>query len=447
MIRKRLARQLSIMRLWLIPGMKVKRYVSVAALGTLILIVGVIFGALWLLEEQRDVVAIPLEQILISDGWHRWGGWLAFIASLVGISLSILAVARLNRSLLSNWFARPKEAAVVLSQRLSLAKGPKVVALGGGTGLSNLLRGLRKYSSNITAVVTVSDDGGSSGRLRSAFNMPAPGDISDCLAALSDNESELSRLLEYRFSRGNELKGHTFGNLFITTLTEVEGDFGQAIRTLNALLNLTGAVFPATPEVVSLHATKVSGEQVVGESTMRLVDGAVQALTIEPANPPPTPEVLGAIVDADVVVLGPGSLFTSTLPPILVPAIRRTLQGSSAKLIYICNIMTEAGETDHFTAFDHVQAIYNHLGRYPDQVIVNSSLLDETRIESYKLEKAEVVKVEPEKFKAAGIELLSIPLLSSGQQAYHDSLTLAHWINEFAKNPVSQNLRKELVSA
>ncbi len=447
MLRQRLLRQLSILRLWLIPGMRVKRYVSVAVIGTLFLMIGVILGVLWILQERREVLSTPLEQVLVSNSWHIWGGWISLLTVFAGLGLSITAVARLNRSLLSNWFPRPKEAAYVLSQRLSLAKGPKIVAIGGGTGLSNLLRGLRNFSSNLTAVVTVSDDGGSSGRLRSAFNMPAPGDISDCLAALSDNESELSRLLEYRFLRGNELKGHTFGNLFITTLTEVEGDFGQAIRTLNALLNLTGAVYPATPEAVSLHAEKVSGTHVVGESNMRLVEGAVKKLSIEPAHPPPTPEVLNAIIDADLIVLGPGSLFTSTLPPLLVPAIRRAMQGTHASILYVCNIMTEAGETNGFNAFDHVQAIYNHLGRYPDKVIINGTPVDEARLMRYQKENAEVVNYDQAAFEALGIELLPLPLLGSGPHAQHDSLTLANWISDLAKrSPVSAS-RKELVTA
>ncbi|MCA9836667.1 MAG: uridine diphosphate-N-acetylglucosamine-binding protein YvcK [Trueperaceae bacterium] len=447
MLRKRLLRQAGIMRLWLIPGMRVKRYVSVAVIGTLLLVVGVILGVLWILQERRDVISTPLEEVLVSQGWHLWGGWISAFSVLIGLSLSISAVARLNRSLLSNWFPRPKEAAYVLSQRLSLAKGPKIVALGGGTGLSNLLRGLRNHSSNLTAVVTVSDDGGSSGRLRTAFNMPAPGDISDCLAALSDNESELSRLLEYRFLRGNELKGHTFGNLFITTLTEVEGDFGKAIRTLNALLNLTGAVYPATPEVVSLHAEKQSGEQVIGESNMRLVAGAVKKVSIEPSHPPPTPEVLNAIIEADAIILGPGSLFTSTLPPLLVPAIRRALQGTHAQIIYVCNIMTEAGETDGFSALDHVQAIYNHLGRYPDKVIVNGTPIDEARLMRYREENAEIVSFDSAAFEQLGIELLPLPILGSGPHAQHDSLALANWISTYAKRGPVSSLRKELVSA
>ncbi len=296
--------QLRLMRLWMTPGMGVKRHVSMAILGTMILVSGVVSGVLWFSRTDRQNISEPLERILVSDNWKYYGGWISLLIALGGVTLAIAAIGRLNRSLLSNWLPQRQEAVEVLYERLQLSKGPRIVAIGGGSGLSNLLRGLRHYSSNLTAVVTVTDDGGSSGRLRDAFNMPAPGDLSDCLAALSDNESDLSKLLEYRFERGNELKGHTFGNLFITTLTEVEGNFGTAIRVLNNILNLTGAVYPVTPEVVTMTAIKTSGVMVSGESQVREVAGPVSKVIIEPSNPNPTPEVIRDILGADVIVLG-----------------------------------------------------------------------------------------------------------------------------------------------
>ena len=198
-------RRLSNARYWLTPGMGVKRHVFVAALGTLLLVVGVIGNVLWMRQADDYLIFGALEQRLASRVWEAWGGWLSLFVLLIGLSVAVWAVGRLNRSLLSNWMPRPSEAAHLLHQRVSLAKGPRIVALGGGTGLSNLLRGLREYTSNITAVVSVSDDGGSSGRLRDAFGIPAPGDLTDCLAALSDNESQVSRLLEYRFERGRRV--------------------------------------------------------------------------------------------------------------------------------------------------------------------------------------------------------------------------------------------------
>ena len=365
--------------------------------------------------------------------WEVWGGWLSLLALLSGLSVAVWAVGRLNRSLLSNWMPRPKDAAVLLHQRVSLAKGPRIVALGGGTGLSNLLRGLREYTSNITAVVSVSDDGGSSGRLRDAFGIPAPGDLTDCLAALSDNESQVSRLLEYRFERGEALAGHTFGNLFITTLTEVEGDFARAIRVLNALLNLCGAVYPVTTDATSLRVVKRSGEEVVGESKVSEVPGPVTQVLLEPPNPAIVPDVAQALRSADLIVLGPGSLFTSTLPPLLVPGAKRALLDTQAPIVYICNVMTEPGETDGFSAWDHVAAIYQHLGRYPDQVLLNKSAVDRPRRERYHALGAEVVEPDIASFKRAGVAVSTLELLGSGPQAQHDTARLAAWLNSFAK--------------
>lgn len=413
--------------------MRVKRYVSVAILGTVTLMFGVIGFMLWALAGQRQVISMPIEGVLVSNSWDIWGGWLSGFVIIIGLVLLVVAIARLNRSLLSNWMPRPREAAEVLHKRLSLARGSRIVALGGGTGLSNLLRGLRTHTSNITAVVTVSDDGGSSGRLRDAFGMPAPGDLSDCLAALSDNESEVSRLLQYRFERGEELKGHTFGNLLITTLTEAEGDFGQAIRAINVLLNLTGAVYPVTPEPVALRALKTSGEWVSGESKLAISPGAIKKVTIEPVHPTPTPEVLSALLEADLIVMGPGSLFTSVIPPLLVPSTKRAILASDATLVYICNIMTEVGETDQFTAFDHVKALYEHLGRYPDHVVVNGTPVEGERLERYRSEGAQVVTFDSQQFEQAGMEATTLPLLGDGPHAQHDSATLARWLASLAR--------------
>jgi uncharacterized cofD-like protein len=422
------------MRLWLTPGMRVKRYVMVAVVGALLVILGVAGFLLWLGEDERQVIAEPIEAILVSDAWRLWGGWLSLAIILGGITIVSNAVVWLNRSLLSNWMPRPHEAAVVLHRRLSLSRGPRIVALGGGSGLSNLLRGLRIYSSNITAVVTASDDGGSSGRLRTAFGMPAPGDLNDCLAALSDSESQLSRVLEYRFTRGDDLKGHTFGNILITTLTEVGGDFAEAIRTLNRILNICGAVYPVSPEPLQLKFAKRSGALIAGESLVRELPGAVESVSIEPENPALVPEVADAIAEAHLIVLGPGSLYTSTIPPLLVPACREALQHAEAPIIYVCNVMTEAGETDDFDAWDHVAALERYLGRYPDMVLYNTAPVDEERLRRYKLEGARVVTLDPAPFREAGVEVVGLPILGAGPFAQHDSLALAQWLHDFAKS-------------
>jgi uncharacterized cofD-like protein len=425
-------RRVGNLRYWLTPGMGVKRHVGVISIGVAVLMLGVLFGAFWFWGNGHLVS--PLESAVAhSRWWPRWGGLLALSLLLAGGTLAVTAVARLNRSLLSNWMPKPRDAAVLLHRRVSLAKGPRIVAFGGGTGLSNLLRGLRHYTSNITAVVTVSDDGGSSGRLREAYGIPAPGDLTDCLAALSDNELHVSQLLEYRYARGLELKGHTFGNLLITTLTEVEGDFARAVRVLNSLLNICGAVYPVTTEATTLNVVKRSGEVVSGESNVRNVPGAVREVRLEPATPTLVPDVGLALAAADVIVLGPGSLFTSTLPPLLVPGSREAVLAAKASLVYVCNVMTEAGETDGFSAWEHVEAIHRHLGRYPDWVVVNTAEIDVERLERYSAEGADVVAFDPAPFAEAGIQIATPDLLSSGAQAGHDSQRLAYWLYTFCK--------------
>jgi uncharacterized cofD-like protein len=412
-------------RYWLVPGMGVKRHVTWAVIGASVALVGTIGLTLWLLADRRDVLSAPIEELLVSDPWVRAGGWLAGAVVVLGIGVAVAAIGRLNRSLLSNWLDRPQEAAQLLHRRLKLARGPRIVAIGGGTGLSLLLRGFREHSSNLTAVVAVTDDGGSSGRLRAAFGMPAPGDLSDCLAALSVDEASLGRLLQYRFSRGGELQGHTFGNLLITTLSEVEHDFGDALRVMQRLLALNGAVWPATAQAVTLRVEKADGAVIEGESVLAAHPGPAARVALSPADPEALPEVVEALAKADLVVLGPGSLFTSTLPPVLVPAVGAALRAAPATLVQVVNIMTEAGETDGFDAWDHVAAVERHVGRRPDLVVINSTPVDPKRAAAYRLEAAEEVVVDRERFRAAGIALVAWPLLGPGPHAQHDAATLA----------------------
>ncbi len=420
-------------RLWLAPGMRVKRYIAMAVLGGIIMSVAVVASAIWLLADARNQLSGPIERILVTEAWSRVGGFASVAIVLAGATMLTRSVVQLNRSLLSHWMPHPKEAAVLLHRRLQLSRGPRVVAVGGGTGLSNLLRGLRESTSNVTAVVAVSDDGGSSGRLREAFDMPAPGDLSDCLAAMSDQEVEVSRLMEFRFERGKELEGHTFGNLLITTLSEVEGDIAKASRVLNRLLNLSGAVWPVTPAPVSLVARKEDGRVVTGETSIRESEGSVADLSVLPDGVPAVPEVLVALKSADLIVLGPGSLYSSVLPSLLVDEVRQVINETSAPVVYVCNIMTEAGETDRFDAFDHVQAIHRHVGRFPDLVLVNRTPLDSARLAAYELEDAEEVKVSVDRFNEHGVQLAYADLLGPGRFAQHDSERLATTLIELAE--------------
>lgn len=428
--------QLKKLRLWLTPGMKVKRYIFVLILGTLLLILGAV---LLFIGYFYNSIYLLLTNLFANPQGFNTSLIIAFAIFILGIVVTIRAVRSLNHSLLSSWTTKPSNTAAIIHQRLSLSKGPKIVALGGGTGLSNLLRGLRQHTSNITAVVTVSDDGGSSGRLRSAFDIPPPGDLVDCLAALSDNELHVSQLLKYRFKRGNELKGHTFGNLFITTLTEVEGNFVEAIRLMNSLLNICGAVYPISPKPITLRAKKNSGQWVTGESYIRKVAGAIDKVTIEPHDPPLVPEVVLAIEEADIIVLGPGSLFSSTLPSVLVPECKKALLNTTTPIVYICNVMTETGETDNYSVWDHVRTLGFYLGKYPNCVVVNSTPIDTNRLKAYQVEHAKAVSFEPTHFESRKIEVAHIDILSEGEYAQHSPQKLASWLINFTNKDTSSS--------
>lgn len=356
--------------LWLPRGMKVKRYVLLALIGGLITITGTIFGVLWAFNERRSILSEPIEQFITHPTWLRIGVWVAAAALIGGVWLVVYSVKTLNRSLIASLAPSLDDAPSYIYERVLKSRGPAIVAFGGGTGLSKVLRGLREYTSNLTAVVAVTDDGGSSGRLREAFAMPAPGDLTDCFAALAPDESELKRLLDYRFARGGELSGHTFGNLLVATLDEVEGDFERAVRSLNQILNLQGAVYPATGESVVLHAHK--GEvEIVGESSIRDVAGPVSRVELDPPAPQALPEVLDAIREAELIVLSPGSLFSSLLPPLLVPEVLEAVRYSSAKVVYVANLLPEPGETEGFGVAEHIAALRVHNVRQPDCVLLH----------------------------------------------------------------------------
>ncbi|MCC7022190.1 MAG: YvcK family protein [Thermomicrobiales bacterium] len=265
---------------------------------------------------------------------------------------------------------------IVAEHRFGLANPESnVVAIGGGTGLSTLLRGLKRHDLSITAIVTVADDGGSTGKIRSAYDIPAPGDIRNCLVALADDESLVSRLFQYRFNQaGSELDGHSLGNLFITALTKVTGSFERAVIESASVLNIRGRVLPSTLENVQLDAELVDGTIIEGESNIPNKNAPIRRVFLAPPNPAAYRPAVSAILQADLIVLGPGSLYTSILPNLLVPDIVRAIRASTAPKVYVINVATQTGETDHFTALDHVRVIDQHLGPgVLDAVLVNSN--------------------------------------------------------------------------
>ncbi len=319
----------------------------------------------------------------------------------------------------------------------------RIVSLGGGTGLSTLLRGLRSSGGgrelDLAAVVTVSDDGGSSGRLRRDFDILAPGDIRNCMVALAEDEALLSRLFQYRFSSGEGLKGHSFGNLFLAALAEVTGDFHTAIKLSSEVLAIRGRIFPSTLVNVKLEADFESGRSMVGETRITGSRDRIRRIRLRPSRCEPVEDALDAIREADLITFGPGSLYTSVIPNLLVEGVADAVSASKAKKVYICNLMWEPGETDEYTASDHVKAVLDHV----DEPVLDLAIVNDRRAPArirrrYEENRAFQVKVDQERLLELGVEVMATDLLAKGSPLRHDSERLAEILIELAaanRNP------------
>ncbi len=304
--------------------------------------------------------------------------------------------------------SRGGKAAMKRAIEYRLSMGPFVVALGGGTGLSSLLRGLKSFTRNIVAVVTVTDEGGSSGRLREEWGVLPPGDVRNCIVALAENDNALKRLLDFRFDRGG-LAGHNLGNLMLLAISEQFGDFRLAVEEMNHLLAIRGRVLPVTTESVVLSAETKNGEKVRGELAISERGKDIAKIWLEPGDAKPLPDVLQSIDGADVIVLGPGSLFTSILPNLLISSVAERLRRCSIPKVYIANLMTQPGETEDFSIADHVRWIASAMGAFPDYVVVNDGNIPAILVEKYRLEGAEPLflkKTDREQIENMGCVLL-----------------------------------------
>lgn len=323
--------------------------------------------------------------------------------------------------------------------------GLRVVALGGGTGLSALLRGLKEYVvrrsdhqptcerpiTDLAAVVTVTDDGGSSGRLRRENRMLPPGDIRNCMVALAKDETLLTRLFQYRFHAGRGLSGHNFGNLFLTALTHVTGDFGEAVRVSAKVLAVRGRIFPSTLSNVHLVATLANGKRVHGETRISRSKAPIRKLELNPRRVRPLPAAVEAIEQADLVLMGPGSLYTSVIPNLLIPEIAHAIVHSKAPRVYIANLMTQPGETTDYSLSDHLRAIQNHVrGRVVDVVIANAKPVSPEVARRYRKENAAVVKLDREKLLHLGVRVITDDLLEEHGVIRHNSPLLARLLVE-----------------
>jgi uncharacterized cofD-like protein len=364
---------------WLSPGLGIKRWIFIVLIGTMMLGLGFAVLALDIYRTAPDTWWLPVLSFLSLRFLDRT--LRAVIFGGIGLVLFGWGIWGLNRSLLKPFIRPGKPVLDTVTAYRKQERGPRVVVIGGGTGLSALLRGIKTYTKNITAIVTVADDGGSSGELRRSIGILPPGDIRNCLAALSDDEAMLTQIFQYRFSEGAGLNGHTLGNLLITALTEITGSFEEAIAESGQVLAVKGKVLPSTLHDVRLVADvslphRVGEVKVKGESLIPKIagqTGQVERVWLEPNNPSAFPPALQAILAADLIIIGPGSLYTSILPNLLVPDIAAAIRTSRALKFYVCNVTSQRGETDGFTCDDHVDTLNKHLGsRMFDLIICNN---------------------------------------------------------------------------
>ncbi len=394
---------------WFYPGMRVKRWIFMAIWGLLMFGIG---SALFTVE----------------------GGFLLRLISLVillgGLFSLVSGVLLIIRSLLEAVFPDHNQDLVELVfQRRHLEKGPKIVAIGGGTGLSTLLHGLKQYTTNITAIVTVADDGGSSGRLRQEFDMLPPGDIRNCLVALADTEPLMQRLFQYRFAEDSALKGHNFGNLFITAMTKITGDFEQAVQASSKVLAIRGRVVPATNNKVRLVAEHHDGSVTLGETKISSSDVPIRRVYLEPSGCQPSAEAMEAIRNANAIVFGPGSLYTSIIPNLLVDHMVDAIVQSKGLKIYVCNVMTQSKETDGFRASDHVRALIAHTNPGLIQLcLVNTKPVPPTLLERYRTEEAFPVEADSDRIRELGYQVVAEDIISTENYVRHDPYKVAKLI-------------------
>ena len=422
---------------WLQPGLVVKRWVLTSGLGLLMALVG---GAVWADLKPIYWILETLSWLLGTLTTVLPREFTGPILLIVGVALVLWGQSRSFGSI-QQALAPDKDTVLIdaLQAQSRLNRGPNIVAIGGGTGLSTLLSGLKRYSSHITAIVTVADDGGSSGVLRRELGVLPPGDIRNCLAALSTEEPLLTRLFQYRFSAGGGLEGHSFGNLFLSALTAITGNLETAITASSRVLAVQGQVVPATNVDVRLWAELENGQRIEGESNIGHAPSPIVRLGCVPSRPPALPRALEAIANADLIVLGPGSLYTSLLPNLLVPELVSAIQRSRAPRLYICNLMTQPGETDGLDVRGHLRAIEAQLAslglsqRLFSAVLAQDDLANSALIKFYQARGAEPVLCDAKGLRKDGYDVTQAPLQGARPTSTlrHDSRSLALAVMRF----------------
>ncbi len=416
---------------WMLPGYEIKRWLLMFAVGFSAVVLGI--AILFNLQPVTFLLNLIKSLATLAPS-HVTGSCLLAL----GVGFIVFGYLRTRKTMNTvmgenGWVSRFMDD---LYKNHKLSRGPKIVAIGGGTGLSTLLRGLKHYTNNITAIVTVGDDGGSSGILREDHGIIPPGDIRNCIAALASEEELMTSLFQYRFKSGGGLGGHSFGNLFLTAMSAVTGDMLSAIRTSSNVLNIRGRVLPSTLEPITLVAEMQDGSFIRGESQIPEAHGKIKRLLCEPYHAKATREAIEAILQADVLILGPGSLFTSVIPNLLLKEIREAMQANTqAPKIYVANIVTQPGETDDMSLSQHVEAIEAHADHlFEFDMVVASSALPEHLVARYERYDSPPVQLDAERLRIRGTEVLLRPIVAE-MTAGHQ--TLRHNPHKVARIVVS----------
>lgn len=387
--------------------MKVKRWLFTALLG--VIIVG---GGAILTAEPYPFVSVT-----------------GIVWILCGMVFIVMGMGKMIVSLLTLFLPKgERELVSILYQRRYLERGPKIVVIGGGHGLSHLIFGLKEYTANITAIVTVADSGGSSGRLREEFNIVAPGDIRNCLVALADAPALMGELFQFRFSKDSELKGHNFGNLFLTVMVQLTGgDFEMAVKETSKVLAIRGKVVPSTVSNIHLAAEYADGTRTEGEAKIPNPNVRIKRVYLTQEDACPTQDALESIGEADVIILGPGSLYTSVIPNLIIKGMSEAIARSKAFKIYICNVMTQSGETGDYSAGDHVKALIDHSNRdVIDACLINDAHAPAEALSRYQAEGSFPVIADAEKIREMGYKVVAVDLLGVTDYVRHDSIKLNH---------------------
>lgn len=411
---------------WFYPGIGIKRWIGLCVFG-LALIIVVALAAVKTISKSSFFLASFATAVLI------FGIFLVYMAikNMVRIFIRALMPTERNAQLVDIVYQR--------RQSESLARGPRVVALGGGTGLSTLLSGIKHFTNNITAIVTVTDTGGSSGRLRDEMDVLPPGDIRNCLVALAEAGPLIRDLFQYRFEVGNGLKGHSFGNLFITALSKVTGDFEKAVAESSKVLAIRGRVIPSTLSKVTLVGEFMDGTFLEGETNITDAQKPLRSIRLKPDDCSACPEALDAIENADLIIMGPGSLYTSILPNLLIKDISQAILKADAYKIYILNVMTQPGETDNFSAWDHLKVLLEHTDpRIVDACFANVSDIPAEMIDKYKEKGAEPVKRDFDVIRQKGYKIIEGEILKTNGQVRHNPEDLARLIFEHYEKMLKQ---------